>query len=105
MPKMSGTTPGARGRRGFLFPEPGRGRGKLAIKREQERRKRMYDFVIIGGGIVGISTAYHLVCSAPGAKVPVLETEPCLGLHQTRRSRGGLRSAIHYRPWGCKARL
>src|SRR5690606_28031930 len=105
MPKMSGKTPGARGRRGFLFPEPGRGCGKLAIKREQERRKRMFDFVIIGGGIVGISTAYHLVSSAPGAKVLVLEKEPSLGLHQTGRNSGVIHSGIYYRPGSLKARF
>ena len=41
----------------------------------------MFDFTIIGGGIVGISAAYHLLSSSPGAKVLVLEKEPSLGLH------------------------
>src|SRR5690606_9700488 len=105
MPKMSGQTPVARGRRWFLCAEPGRGCGELAIKREQERRKRMFDFVIIGGGIVGMSTAYHLVSSAPGAKVLVLEKEPSLGLHQTGRNSGVIHSGIYYRPGRLKARF
>ncbi|MBO2533823.1 MAG: L-2-hydroxyglutarate oxidase [Thermoactinomycetaceae bacterium] len=65
----------------------------------------MYDFVIIGGGIVGISTAYHLVSSAPGAKVLVLEKEPSLGLHQTGRNSGVIHSGIYYRPGSLKARF
>jgi L-2-hydroxyglutarate oxidase len=65
----------------------------------------MFDFVIIGGGIVGISTAYHLVSSAPGAKVLVLEKEPSLGLHQTGRNSGVIHSGIYYRPGSLKARF
>ena len=65
----------------------------------------MFDFTIIGGGIVGISTAYHLVSSAPGAKVLVLEKEKALGLHQTGRNSGVIHSGIYYRPGSLKARF
>lgn len=65
----------------------------------------MFDFTIIGGGIVGISAAYHLLSSSPGAKVLVLEKEPSLGLHQTGRNSGVIHSGIYYRPGSLKARF
>ena len=46
-------------------------------------RSRLYDFTVIGGGIVGLATAYHLVHAYPQAAVLVLEKEQSLGLHQT----------------------
>ncbi|MGB0090806.1 MAG: L-2-hydroxyglutarate oxidase [Planifilum fulgidum] len=65
----------------------------------------MFDFTIIGGGSVGISTAYHLLSSSPGAKVLVLEKEKALGLHQTGRNSGVIHSGIYYRPGSLKARF
>ncbi len=65
----------------------------------------MFDFTIIGGGIVGISAAYHLLSSVPGAKVLVLEKETALGLHQTGRNSGVIHSGIYYRPGSLKARF
>lgn len=65
----------------------------------------MFDFAIIGGGIVGISTAYHLLSSVPGTKVLVLEKEPSLGMHQTGRNSGVIHSGIYYRPGSLKARF
>lgn len=41
------------------------------------------DVVVVGGGIVGLSTAYAITRAAPGTRVMVLEKEP--GLTGTRR--------------------
>lgn len=65
----------------------------------------MYDFVVIGGGIVGLSTAYHLVHTYPGEKIAVVEKENMLGLHQTGNNSGVIHSGIYYKPGSLKARF
>ncbi|WP_374212046.1 L-2-hydroxyglutarate oxidase [Streptomyces sp. C10-9-1] len=62
------------------------------------------DVLVIGGGIVGLSTAYALSRSAPGAEVAVLEKEPGPARHQTGRNSGVIHSGIYYRPGSLKAR-
>lgn len=64
-----------------------------------------YDVVVVGGGIVGLSTAFALTRAAPGASVAVLEKEPSLGTHQTGRNSGVVHSGIYYRPGSLKARF
>lgn len=64
----------------------------------------MYDFVIIGGGIVGLSTAWQLVRQAPGARILVLEKENAVGRHQSGRNSGVIHAGIYYTPGSLKAR-
>ncbi len=64
-----------------------------------------YDFIIAGGGIVGLATAWRLTQQAPGARVLVLEKEPGVARHQTGRNSGVVHSGIYYRPGTAKARL
>lgn len=61
------------------------------------------DLVIIGGGIVGLATAYQFSLRYPGAKVTVLEKEPGLAQHQTGRNSGVIHSGIYYKPGSLKA--
>ncbi len=61
------------------------------------------DVVIIGGGIVGLATAYQLTRELPGRKVVVLEKEAELALHQTGHNSGVLHSGIYYKPGSLKA--
>lgn len=68
-------------------------------------RSRLYDFTVIGGGIVGLATAYHLVHAYPQAAVLVLEKEQSLGLHQTGNNSGVIHSGIYYKPGSLKARF
>lgn len=63
------------------------------------------DVLVIGGGIVGLSTAYALTRSAPGTRVTVLEKEPGTARHQTGRNSGVIHSGIYYRPGSLKARF
>ncbi|WP_327296626.1 MULTISPECIES: L-2-hydroxyglutarate oxidase [unclassified Streptomyces] len=63
------------------------------------------DVLIIGGGIVGLSTAYALTRSAPGTRVVVLEKEQRTARHQTGRNSGVIHSGIYYRPGSLKARF
>jgi L-2-hydroxyglutarate oxidase len=63
------------------------------------------DYAIIGGGLVGLATAYHLLRARPGAKVMVLEKEPACGLHQSTHNSGVLHCGLYYKPGSAKARL
>ncbi len=62
------------------------------------------DVLVIGGGIVGLSTAYALSRAAPGTRVTVLEKEQGPARHQTGRNSGVIHSGIYYRPGSLKAR-
>lgn len=62
------------------------------------------DVLVIGGGIVGLSTAYALTQASPGTRVTVLEKEPGPARHQTGRNSGVIHSGIYYRPDSLKAR-
>ncbi|MGW7209995.1 L-2-hydroxyglutarate oxidase [Streptomyces sp. NPDC054837] len=62
------------------------------------------DVLVIGGGIVGLSTAYAITRSAPGTRVTVLEKEQGPARHQTGRNSGVIHSGIYYRPGSLKAR-
>lgn len=63
------------------------------------------DFVVVGGGIVGLATARELLARNPGASLTLLEREPELGSHQTGRSSGVIHAGIYYAPGSLKARL
>jgi L-2-hydroxyglutarate oxidase len=65
----------------------------------------MYDFGIIGGGIVGLSTALALGKPYPDAKVLVLEKESSWAYHQTGHNSGVIHSGIYYKPGSLKAKL
>ncbi|MFF4832222.1 L-2-hydroxyglutarate oxidase [Streptomyces sp. NPDC001315] len=62
------------------------------------------DVLVIGGGIVGLSTAYAITRAVPGTRVTVLEKEPGPARHQTGRNSGVIHSGIYYRPGSLKAR-
>ena len=62
-------------------------------------------FVIIGGGIVGLATAYRLLQRSPDAAVTVLEKEDGVGRHQTGNNSGVLHCGLYYKPGSVKARL
>lgn len=62
-----------------------------------------YDIVIIGGGIVGLASAYHLLQQNPTLKVAVLEKESTLAAHQTGHNSGVIHSGLYYKPGSLKA--
>ncbi|WP_443047331.1 L-2-hydroxyglutarate oxidase [Streptomyces sp. KMM 9044] len=68
------------------------------------RRAYDCDVLVIGGGIVGLSTAYAITRAAPGTRVTVLEKESGPARHQTGRNSGVIHSGIYYRPGSLKAR-
>ncbi len=57
-----------------------------------------YDFIIVGAGIVGLSTAYKLSESYPDVKILVLEKEDRIAAHQTGNNSGVIHSGIYYKP-------
>lgn len=59
--------------------------------------------VIIGGGILGLSTAYQVSQTDPEAEVTVLEKEFGIAQHQTGRNSGVIHSGIYYPPGSAKA--
>ena len=66
---------------------------------------RQYDFVIIGGGIIGLATARRLQEHFPGAEIAVLEKEPRLAMHQTSHNSGVIHAGVYYAPGSLKARF
>lgn len=65
----------------------------------------MYEFAIIGGGIVGLATGRALARRYPFARVLVLEKEAEVARHQTGRNSGVIHSGIYYKPGSLKARM
>jgi L-2-hydroxyglutarate oxidase len=61
------------------------------------------DVAIIGGGVVGLATAYQLVQRYPERSVIVLEKESAVAQHQTGHNSGVLHSGIYYKPGSLKA--
>ena len=61
--------------------------------------------IVIGGGIIGLATAYRLLQRAPGARMTVLEKERDVGRHQTGNNSGVLHAGLYYKPGSAKARL
>lgn len=65
----------------------------------------MYDYVIIGGGIVGVSTAWQLKQRHPESTILLLEKETQLAGHQTGRNSGVIHAGVYYEPGSLKAKF
>lgn len=65
----------------------------------------MYDFIIIGGGIVGMSTAMQLTQVYPDAKILLLEKEAGPARHQTGHNSGVIHAGVYYTPGSLKAKF
>jgi (S)-2-hydroxyglutarate dehydrogenase len=64
-----------------------------------------YDVIIVGGGIVGLATAYRLLEARTETKLLLLEKESRLAAHQTGNNSGVLHSGLYYKPGSEKAKL
>jgi L-2-hydroxyglutarate oxidase len=64
---------------------------------------RAFDMTIVGGGIVGLATAYQFTSRFPGKRVLILEKEARVAEHQTGHNSGVLHSGIYYKPGSLKA--
>jgi L-2-hydroxyglutarate oxidase LhgO len=61
--------------------------------------------VVIGGGLVGLGTAYKLLRANPDLQVSVIEKEPGVACHQSGHNSGALHAGLAYTPGSLKARL
>ena len=65
--------------------------------------KHIYDFIIVGGGIVGVSTALSLIKQHPSKKILLLEKENSFASHQTGHNSGVIHAGVYYEPGSLKA--
>lgn len=66
--------------------------------------ENVFDVIVIGGGCVGIASAYKINLHYPHLKVLVLEKEEKLAAHQTGRNSGVIHSGLYYKPGSYKAK-
>jgi L-2-hydroxyglutarate oxidase len=62
-----------------------------------------HDIAIVGGGIIGLATAYQITQRHPNQRVVILEKEDSVGAHQTGHNSGVLHSGIYYQPGSLRA--
>lgn len=67
--------------------------------------KQHYDYTILGGGIVGISTAWQLQQRFPDKKILLLEKESDYAKHQTGHNSGVIHAGVYYAPGSLKAQF
>ncbi|HSH65935.1 MAG TPA: L-2-hydroxyglutarate oxidase [Bacteroidia bacterium] len=63
-----------------------------------------FDVIVIGGGIVGLASAYKINVKYPDKKILVLEKEKEVGPHQTGHNSGVIHSGLYYKPGSYKAK-
>jgi L-2-hydroxyglutarate oxidase len=68
-------------------------------------KQNIFDFAIVGGGLVGLATAWTLKSKYPDANLVILEKEAEVARHQSGRNSGVLHSCIYYTPGSLKAQL
>jgi L-2-hydroxyglutarate oxidase len=66
---------------------------------------KVYDFTVVGGGLVGLATARALLQKYPGSSLALLEKEERVAAHQSGRNSGVLHSGIYYKKGSLKANL
>lgn len=62
-----------------------------------------YDYLIVGAGLIGLSTAYHLKIKNKDARIVLLEKENDVAVHQSGNNSGVIHSGIYYKPGSLKA--
>ncbi len=64
---------------------------------------KTYDLAIIGGGIVGVSSAWQLKRRYPDAAIVLIEKEASIATHQTGHNSGVIHAGVYYQPGSLKA--
>jgi L-2-hydroxyglutarate oxidase len=64
-----------------------------------------FDYVIIGGGIVGVSTAWQLQQQFPEKRIAIVEKESQFACHQTGHNSGVIHAGVYYQPGSLKAKF
>ena len=80
--------------------------GLMSIRRRVARPAlaSRLDVVVVGGGIVGLATAYRLLTTRPGLRVEVLEAAGDVGTEQSGRNSGVAHAGLYYMPGSDRAR-
>lgn len=65
---------------------------------------QVFDIAIVGGGIVGVATAYKIQQHNPDLKIILIEKEDSLAAHQTGHNSGVIHSGLYYKPGSLKAK-
>jgi L-2-hydroxyglutarate oxidase len=68
------------------------------------KHKVDFDIVVVGGGIVGLASAYKIARNHPEVSIAVLEKEKQLATHQTGHNSGVIHSGLYYKPGSNKAK-
>jgi L-2-hydroxyglutarate oxidase LhgO len=63
-----------------------------------------FDIIVIGGGIVGLASAYKIMLNHQHIRIAVLEKEERLAAHQTGHNSGVIHSGLYYKPGSAKAK-
>ena len=66
--------------------------------------KNKYDLIVVGGGLVGLSSAYKIQMSNPKMRILIIEKEKDLAFHQSGRNSGVLHSGLYYKPGSYRAK-
>lgn len=64
--------------------------------------KSVYDYIIVGGGIVGVSTAWQLQQRHPDKSILLVEKESGFAKHQTGHNSGVIHAGVYYAPGSLK---
>jgi (S)-2-hydroxyglutarate dehydrogenase len=67
--------------------------------------RMLYDFAVVGAGIIGLAAAREILRARPRSRIIVLEKENAVASHQTGHNSGVIHAGIYYAPGSLKARL
>ena len=69
------------------------------------KKELMFDYVVLGGGIVGVSTALSLITKHPDKRILLVEKEESFAQHQTGHNSGVIHAGVYYEPGSLKAKF
>lgn len=63
-----------------------------------------FDVIVVGGGLVGLSTAFKIQKKMPEKRILLLEKEEYVAFHQSGRNSGVLHSGLYYKPGSLRSK-